>query len=169
MIEKDTPVQKVLELGKNCKKCGHCCSYSSGYILEKELKRIAEFLKISEKELKEKYLDEVYRFGNFVFKPKLKYKSEKPYGNCIFLKNNKQCSIHEVKSLHCRIGNCSPQYGEELNEWFMVNYLVDPYNANSIREWAIRLETRPTIHGARAEDLVGAEKLKKIMNYEIIK
>jgi Fe-S-cluster containining protein len=168
MIKKDTPLQNVLELSKNCKKCGHCCSYGSGYILEKELKRIAEFLQISEKELKEKHVDEVYRFGTFVFKPKLNYKSEKPYGNCVFLKN-KQCSIHTIKPLHCRIGNCSPEFGEQANEWFMVNYLVDPYNANSIREWALRIETRPTIEGARPEDLVGAQKLKKIMNYEIIK
>jgi len=166
MIKKDTPIQTALELGRACKKCGHCCSYGSGYVLEKELKRIAEFLKISEKELKEKHLDEVYRFGNFVYKPKIKYKSDMPYGKCIFLKKNNECSINEVKSLHCRIGNCNPVHGEQLSEWFMVNYLVDPYNANSIREWALRVETRPTIEGARPEDLVGAQKLKKIMNYE---
>ena len=63
MISKKTKLKKVLELGKKCKKCGHCCSHGSGALADDDLKKIAKFLKTTEEELKKTCLEDVERFN----------------------------------------------------------------------------------------------------------
>jgi len=167
MIEKSTPLAKVLELGKECRKCGHCCQHGTGFLVKEDIPKIAEFLGITEKELKEKYLEPITKFNTTLFRPK-SVKKDKPYGVCVFF--NKDCTIHQVKPLHCRIGNCN-EHGEELAVWFDLNYFVNPDDPQSIREWKLYLDSGgKTIPGGSLQELVpNKEVLKKILNYEVLK
>jgi len=166
-ITKLTPLKEVLELSKECKNCSLCCRYGSGFILKEELPRIAKFLNISQEKLKQNYLEEVELFNKKLFKPRT-IKLDKPYGHCIFLGNN-GCRIHEVKPLHCRISNCN-EYGEDLNQWFLLNYIINPNDPESIRQWANFVKFNEVIPGGNLHELIkDKEILKKILNYEILK
>ena len=168
IISKKTPKEKILELGDECKMCGNCCKYSSGYLAEDDMIKIARFMRITVDELKEKFLEEKDAFNTKVWKPK-QLKGSKPYGKCIFYNEQVGCTIHEVKPLHCRIGNCNI-YGEQLNQWFMLNYLVNPDDPESIRQWRIFLTQNEPIPGGSLNELVpDKEKLKMILNYEVLR
>lgn len=165
MISRQTPLKEVLQYGEKCKRCGRCCSHGGGFVLEEDLKRIADHLGITKEELIEKYLDEKISYNTKHYKLKQK---DYPYGPCIFLEG-KECKINEVKPLHCRIGNCS-KVGQELSIWFVLNYFVDPDDPESVRQWAQYLKTHPTIPGGYLKELVpDQERLRKILNYEILK
>jgi len=76
-----------------CSQCGDCCKGQGGtYVDEKKIKEIADFLNITEDQLKKDYLCRsssgryMIACGND--------------GKCIFFKNN--CSIHPVKPRMCR-------------------------------------------------------------------
>lgn len=166
MIKKDTSKKYILTLGKPCKKCGRCCSFDAGFAQENELPKIAEYLKISVDKLKKEYFDKKNVFNKEVYKPKLKKSKDMPFGPCIFMKNS-TCTIHKVKPLHCRVGNCG-KHGEEISEWYTVNYLVDKKSPESIRQWAIRVSVKKTIKGATPLEIIGdKERLRKILEYEV--
>ena len=44
-ITKSLTKKQALELGKYCKKCGSCCSYGSGALVNDDLKKLASFWK----------------------------------------------------------------------------------------------------------------------------
>jgi Fe-S-cluster containining protein len=165
MITKKTKLKDVLKAGKECNKCGNCCSHGTGFLVDGESKNISKFLDIKEEEL-DKLLDEVELFNKKMLRPKT---IGKPFGKCVFLKD-KLCSIQEVKPLHCRIGNCNSD-GEEISAWFTLNYLVDPKDPESVRQYKIYLETGgKLIKGGEIEELVpDKQKLSRILNFEIIK
>ncbi|MFO7711199.1 MAG: YkgJ family cysteine cluster protein [Candidatus Woesearchaeota archaeon] len=154
MVKKQTPRETILELGKECRNCGRCCQYTSGYVLPADIRPIAEYLGITEEELKDRYLEEVDVFNTALYKPKTK----KPYGPCVFYE--KGCSIHAVKPFHCRIGTCS-KHGKAITEWFYLNYCVTD-NISSLRQWAARVKVIPTIEGGRIDELVTTDLKKKI-------
>ena len=164
MIHANTSKEDVEALGKECDKCGHCCKYGAGFAQKNELKKIADHLKIDEETLKKEYFDEANVFNKVVYRPKIKKTDGLPFGPCIFMEKN-ECKIHEVKPLHCRVGNCG-EHGESLSEWYTINHLVDKDNMDSLRQWAIRVELKPTIKGGEPKDLVGEEKAKKIFRYK---
>ena len=159
-IHASTPTHEVEELGKVCDKCGHCCKYGTGFAQKNELKRIADHLKVDEEKLKKEYFDEANVFNKIVYRPKIKKTDGMPFGPCIFLEKN-TCKIQDVKPLHCKVGNCS-ENGEELSEWYTVNHLVDKENDQSLREWSVRTELKPTIKGGSTKELVGEEKEKNL-------
>jgi len=163
MITKQTPPSEILKLGHSCKQCGHCCSHGSGFLIDKDLKNISEFLKITEKEVKEKYLEEKDMFNTRLLRPKLR---NKPYGECIFLKD-KKCTIHKVKPFQCRVGNCN-EHGEQLSIWFMLNYQVNKDDPESIRQYKAYLKSGgKTIPGGKLEELIpDKEELNKILNFQ---
>jgi Fe-S-cluster containining protein len=162
-----TTKQEALKIGKACDNCGHCCSFGGCFVLDEDIPRIAKFLEIKEEELKRKYLDQKTLYNTKIHKTKT-VPSKKPYSECIFFED-KHCLIHEVKPLHCRIGNCK-EHGEELSIWFMLNYLVNEKDPQSIREWAIYLKTHPTIPGGKLEELVpDAKMLHEILYHKILK
>ena len=168
-ISTKTPLKDILKLAGDCKKCGHCCKYGSGYLVENDTKKIANFLGISEKKLKKEFLEENEKFNTKLLRPKTIKKEYKPYGECIFFDKNQGCSIHEVKPLHCRIGNCD-EHGEALHIWFTINYFVNKTDPESIRQWAVYLKTHPTIPGGRLEELVPDKKiLKKMLCFKILR
>jgi Fe-S-cluster containining protein len=165
-ITKDTPLKKILELGNRCDMDGNCCRFGGGFVLKEDMPRISQFLRLSENQFKAKYLKPIVRFNTKGFKLRSK-KTEMPYGECVFLKDNR-CAIHQVKPLHCRIGTCS-EHGEHISHWFTLNYYVNPDDAQSIREWAAYLKTQDTIPGGQVEELVDRERLNDMMTYKVLK
>lgn len=164
-IPKNAALKDILKLAPSCdcEDCRHGCKVGSGFLVE-DVKKIAMFLKITEDELKEQYLEEVSLFNKKMLRPK----HGRPYGKCVFFDDG--CRIHAVKPLQCRI-SMGCKNGEELNIWFMLNYLIDPYDPESIRQFALYLESGgKTLEGGRLEEIVPDKKLlKKILSYEILK
>ena len=184
-IKKNTPLKEVLRLGRECRRRNNCCSYGSGCLAGNDIKNIAkflrtteirgisvvseitkEFLNITEKELKEKYLEEVEKFNTKLLRPKL-IRKDKPYGRCIFF-DGSGCKIHKAKPLECKIGNCG-EHGEELSKWFMLNYCININDPESIRQYAIYLKTNRTLKGGELKNLVPKERLRKILSFEVLK
>ena len=163
MIHKDMSPEEVLQLTRDEQRTHEGCKYGSGYLTEEDLTNIAHHIGITETELKEKYLEEAEKFSTKTHRPKLIRKG-KPYGQCIFLKEGK-CSIEKVKPFHCRISNHG-KTSEMVQQWFDLNFFVDPENPNSIREYAQVLKVREPIKGGRLEDIVPKHKLKEILKEE---
>lgn len=167
MIKKDTALNDVLVHGKKCThKCGHCCTFGTGCLVGDDHKHIARFLDISEKELKEKYLEEVEKFNTKLQRPKIHKKNGLPYGRCVFLKDEYGCLIHPVKPLQCQIGTCA-DHGENLSIWFTLNYFLNPSDPESIRQFATYLKSGgKTLEGGELHNVVeDKERLKKILEY----
>lgn len=168
-IKKTTPLRKILELGKACKRCGHCCIYGTGFLTKGDIERIAWFLKISKKELIKNCLEPVTKFNKTLYRP-LAIKNKKAYGTCIFFNTDLGCTIHPVKPLQCKISTCD-EYGEDISVWFTLNYFVNPRDPESIRQWALYLLSGgKNIQGGALRELVpNASILRKILRYEILK
>ena len=83
IVSKKTPKHRILGLGKHCERSNHCCRFTTGFLAEDDLQNIADFLKISEKELRDKFLEEVKMFNTKALRPK-SLKDKKPYGPCVF-------------------------------------------------------------------------------------
>jgi len=167
MIHKNSSQIIVEELGNNCETCGHCCTYGSGIILLQEIEKIASYLKITKKEFEESFTENVEFFSKQHKRFKQNRKDKLPHGSCVFLEKN-ECKINPVKPLYCRIGNCGA-YANEAIQWFHLNYSVDKFNPNSIREWKIFTDNKKVIDGGKVEEIVqDKEVLKKILNYEIL-
>lgn len=172
LISKNTPLKEVLKLAAPCKcnSCNHGCKYGSGSLAGDDAKNIAKFLGISEEELKKGFLEEAELFNKRLLRPKLIREKNKPYGQCVFYDDKKGCTIHNVKPLECKTSINCKEYGEELSIWFMVNHVVDPNDAESIRQYAQYIRAGgKVILGAELENIVqDKEILKKILNYEIL-
>ena len=168
MITKKTPLKKILELAKECKQCGHCCMHGSGFVSKNEIKKLAKHFKFKEEAFIKKYLDETVIFNSTVYKFKTRKSNTRPYGTCILYRNG--CTIHKIKPLHCRIGNCN-KHGEELSAWFTVNYLVNPTDPESIRQFKLYIDSGgKTLKHGTLKDLVPDKKmLNKILNYKILR
>jgi Fe-S-cluster containining protein len=165
LISAKTPKEAVLKLGETkCKGCVHCCRYGSGALVESEAKKIAKFLRLTEEELKQKFLEEFEKFNTKRFRPKLLREKGKPYGKCIFLNEAVGCTIQEVKPLNCRIGSCN-QHSSDLQKWFDFRYFLNTNNPESVRQYALWLEFNEPLPGAKLEELVAKDKLKKMLNY----
>ncbi|MFH1510233.1 MAG: YkgJ family cysteine cluster protein [Candidatus Woesearchaeota archaeon] len=148
-----------MKLGSECKRCGHCCTMGTGYVLKEEVGKLAEGL--GEGEFIKKYLDEVLRFNKRLFRLKAKN------GSCVFF--DKICTIQANKPLHCRISTCAGS-GDEIQQWFFANHVVDPYDPTSLREWNLHVRLRGTIPGANPGELFPDKaKLRKILGYKIIR
>lgn len=173
MITKNTPLKDVLKLAPacQCNACNHGCKYGSGSLVEGDSKKIAEFLKISEEDLKKDFLEEIELFNKKVLRPRLLRENGKVHGRCIFFSGEKGCTIHPVKPLECKTSMGCKDYSEELSIWFMINHIVDVNDPESVRQYAQYLKAGgKTIPGASLDELVpNKEKLKKILSYEILK
>ena len=166
-------MKEVLKLAApcQCNSCNHGCKYGSGSLAGDDAKNIAKFLGVSGAELKKGFLEEVELFNKKVLKPRLVRENGKPHGKCIFYDDEKGCTIHAVKPLECKTSIGCKDYGEELSVWFMVNHLVNPEDPESIRQYAQYIKSGgKIIQGAGLQNLVpDREKLRKILNYEILK
>ena len=169
MLQKKTPLSEILSISENCERCGHCCSYGSGALIDGDIEKITQHLQVSQEDLKKQYLEEIEKFNTKRFRPKTNKVKDRPYGKCIFLTEDKLCKIHTVKPTGCRVGTCGPD-GEKLSIWFSLNCFVDVDDPESIRQWAIYLETHPTINGGTLSELVPDEKrLQKMLEFAEIR
>ncbi len=101
-----------------CVKCGFCCHRRTCIPTPEELKKIAEFLKLTPKELINKFFAIDTRFGgDYYIKPlgeNIKdlagkfIPSERTYneGKCIFLDINNECKIYPVRPITARTQEC---------------------------------------------------------------
>jgi Fe-S-cluster containining protein len=169
-ITKQTPIEHVLKLGKDCERCGHCCSYGSGYFLDEDIEIISRSIGIQKETFIKEFLEEHEVFNTKIHKAKLNRQKNRPYGSCIFFEPEKGCTIHNKKPLHCSIAKGCGEHGQALSIWFTLNYLVNPTDPESIRQWASYLKTHPTIPGGELRDLIKDERLlKEILNYQKLK
>ena len=167
-IRKDTSERLIVEhastcpVSDDCKSCGKCCQYGTGYLIESDIPKIAKFLRISEEELKQKYLEQVELFHKHMWKPKT---ITKPFGPCVFYKDG--CSIHSVKPKQCKTGSWNDE-SDQLVQWFYLNYVVDPEDPESVRQWASYLQHyKAVIQGGELQELVpDKERLQKILGFE---
>jgi Fe-S-cluster containining protein len=143
----------------------------SGFLSWGDSKKLAQFLGISEKELKEKHLEEVELFNKKLLRPKLERKGGKPYGKCTFYDAKKGCMVHSAKPLQCVVSMGCGEHGEELQTWFMLNHMVNAYDPEAIRQYADYLAAGgKMIPGGKLEELVPDKKvLKKILSFEMLK
>ncbi len=173
MISKQTKKEDILKLSKDCKceKCENGCHYGSGAFLDEQLKDVAGFLKISEDELKEKYLEEVEKFNTKRFRPKILRQNNKPYGKCIFFDEEKKCTIHKVKPFECRIASGCSKEGEKISIWFMLNHFLNEKDPESVRQYSTYLKSGgKTIKGGEISEIIKDKNmLKKILSYEKLK
>lgn len=148
-------------VSNDCKSCGKCCQYGTGCLIDSDVPKIAEFLGISEEELKKRYLEQVEKFHKVLWKPKT---TKKPFGPCVFYRHGEGCSIHKVKPKQCRTGSWNDE-SAELVQWFYLNYVVEPDDPESIRQWATYLAFQEkVIPGGKLEELIpDKEKLQNIL------
>jgi Fe-S-cluster containining protein len=143
---------------------------SSGFLAEHDIGSISKFLHLSKDELKKHHLEKVNMYNKDVWRPKLERKDNKPYGKCTFFQKGVGCKIHPVKPLHCKIAMNCKEYGEQLNTWFYLNHVVDETDPEAIRQWAVYLETHPTIPGGTVEEMVPDKETRiRILNYDILR
>ncbi|MFW6014660.1 MAG: YkgJ family cysteine cluster protein [Candidatus Nanoarchaeia archaeon] len=167
-ITAKTPSEYIKKLALNCEKCGHCCTYGSGYFLNDDIKRISSHMGVKKEQFIKDFLEEKRLFNTRVYCGKTK-RNNKPFGPCIFFDSKEGCVIHEVKPFHCSLSMGCGEYGEYIALWFTLNYLVNPNDPESIRQWANYLQTHPTLPGGELHELVpDREKRRKILNYEIL-
>lgn len=79
-----------------CTQCGKCCTGSPGYVwlLEEDIARLSEHLKLSREEFLQKYARAVE------FRYSLKEHSDT--FDCVFLKDNK-CTVYDKRPKQCRV------------------------------------------------------------------
>jgi len=170
MINASTPLDEILALAHecSCSQCNHGCKMGSGILAEGDAEAIALFLKIDKKRLEKEYLEKILLLNKQLLRPKLIRKDRKPYGRCIFFRNDR-CSVHPVKPLQCKVAmGCKP-YGEELMIWFMLNYVFDRRDPESIRQYASYIDSGgKTLPGGALKDIVSdSKRLKKILDRDI--
>ena len=98
-----------MELRFECQRgCVNCCNVSGYvYITERDLKRIARYVKMSTEEFELQY---VYRTRHLL-------RLRKPRGSqCHFLREG-GCGIHPVNPVQCRLFPFWPELVESRREW----------------------------------------------------
>ncbi len=98
----------VSGLAFDCQGCGRCCAGpEEGYVwlTDKEAAAIAEFLGITDTEMRDKH---VRRVGQ-----RLSLREKKPSRDCVFLEaddqGHRKCSIYSVRPMQCRTWPYWPQ------------------------------------------------------------
>ena len=173
LISKNTPKEEILKID-NPNPFNHCL-FSSGYVLNEEIKEIADFLGISEEELVNKYLEETERFGRKVHRIKQEKKKintsegkvELPHGKCAFYDERFGCLLGDKRPLFCKLSN-HPLFSKSLIEWFDLNFIVDPQDPQSLREWMtyLKFHNNDVIPGGELESLAPKEKINSILKFE---
>lgn len=78
-----------------CTQCGDCCTGDPGFVWidEREITKIASFLNVPEREVREYYGKKGVKGITL---------REKANGDCIFFETGKGCVIYEVRPTQCR-------------------------------------------------------------------
>lgn len=120
MMKKKKFYQNGLYFG--CTECGNCCSDTSGYVelTEAEAENIAGFLKLSEADFLEKYVE--LRDQESAFRLK-----SHENGDCIFLVENR-CTIYPARPLQCRTFPFWPENLKSNHRWKITAALCPGIN-----------------------------------------
>ena len=118
-----TTSEEIINLTSECNKCGHCCSFGSGYLIEEDFETLAKHLDIDVETLKKDYLEEVTILTKILHKPKLIHKESKFFGSCIFLKDG-ICDIHSVKPFYCKLGSGCKNEADLIWQWFLHHHVI---------------------------------------------
>lgn len=173
MITKTTPLSTIEQLTPacTCNACAHGCTMGSGFLATTDMKPLAEFLKMTENELKEKHLEESDQFNTNMWRPKIERKNGKPYGKCTFYSKEQGCTVHKAKPLQCKTSMGCKEYGEDLHAWFILNHAVNPHDPESIRQYQAYLEAGgKTIPGGAIDELVpDKEKRESMLSFAMLK
>lgn len=139
---------------KKCNKCGFCCHRRTCAPTPEELKKIANFLKLTPTQLINKYyaIDRLWLANTYYVKPiginqkDLRGKfipSDRTFneGKCIFLDKNNLCKIYPVRPNTAKICKCwsdkeydpkdinSEWKGDKLKEEFGINGSKEEYKS----------------------------------------
>jgi hypothetical protein len=172
MIHAKSSAEEVIKLTHPCRcdACENSCNFGSGAFADGEVEKLAAFLGISPEKTKEKFLEEIERFGTKRMKPKLEKKENMPYGKCVFYHKDAGCRIHDAKPFECKISMGCKDYGNDLIAWYHINYFLDKKNPESLRQFKSYLESGgKTLPGAEHKDLFDEKILKKMNEFEDIK
>lgn len=100
---------KTMQPRCSCIHCREACMHKPGWFLPGQISKLANFLKMSNKEIFNKFLGVDWYVGDssiFVLAPAITDMSAgteypaKPFGRCVFFKDNK-CSIYPVRPYEC--------------------------------------------------------------------
>ena len=120
-------------------------------LIASDIPKIASYLGISEQLLKDNLLEKVVRLNKGMYRPRLLRKG-KPYGPCVFFDKEKRCTIHEVKPLQCKTALCN-ELGPALEQWFTLNYIMNPHDTIALKEWKEYEKRNPPISGGSIKEL----------------
>lgn len=95
----------------SCKYCGKCCHYEIPLSLL-DIHRIAHFLDVSDREAFKKYIQTKISHGSGLFTI-----SKKKDSACVFLTDDKKCSVHDEKPNACKFYVCSLDSNKEVIPW----------------------------------------------------
>jgi Fe-S-cluster containining protein len=174
-ITRLTPLSRVLSMISESQRPGNACTFTSGLIHEDELHSIATHLDVSKEQLENNLLEKHDVYNKKMHRPKVvkqKGKEHLPYGSCIFLDKDQEghvCKLDENKPLHCKLSTGN-KLGHKLHIWYLLKYVIDPKDPESLRQWSIYLKSHPTIPGGELHELEpNSDILRKILSYEIFK
>lgn len=139
---------KTKRISCSCEGCQNACSYKPGWFKFGEIEKVANYLKISLKELFDNYLAVDWYKDLFVLAPVLINEEPggmypyNPKGECIFFEKNK-CKIHAVAPYECQqyyhdenINFVRERHRDVAQTWmgkekYIKNYLgYEPYIKN---------------------------------------
>lgn len=97
-----------------CTKCGVCCHRATGMLQQKDLKPIADFLKITPEQLFKKFLVArkcIFDIWHVAPRRKGEKAGVESYSidinkSCVFFSKKNGCKIHSVKPTECRTQQC---------------------------------------------------------------
>ena len=122
-------------LAFECTGCGRCCAGpQEGYVwvYEDQIAEIAEYLEISETEMREKHVRKVGRRYSLV--------ERKDNNDCIFL-TPRSCIIYPVRPTQCRTWPFWPDNLASPDEWAMAGLRCGGINRGSVHS-CDEIETR---------------------------
>jgi Fe-S-cluster containining protein len=161
-ITKQTRKEELEKASSDCKRCGHCCTFGSGWVLDNEIPDLAENLGLTKEEFTKTKLEPTTLFNTTIYRFRQVRKEGMPYGHCVFRSKEMTCEIQDIKPLHCRITSCKT-HGVDANEWYIVNNFVNPADPESVKEWKIRLDMKGTIEGGDIESLIPDKEFREMM------
>mgnify|MGYP000017521560 FL=1 len=121
-------------LAFECLQCGNCCAGpAEGYVwvTQEDIVRIAEYLGISEKEMRRRYVRKVGGRFSLVEQKKTK--------DCIFLENSKngrrRCLIYPVRPIQCQTWPFWPMNLIDPDAWCQAGKRCPGINRGNIHDY----------------------------------
>jgi hypothetical protein len=133
-VTAESTLIELQSIGKtDCGACGHCCEYGSGYLLDEDIKRLAEHFQISKEEFLKRYAEPITIFNTKGWRLR-QIRTKFPAGQCVLYDKQKKCTVHEKKPVYCSITTCKP-CGGDIVHWFRYHHYVNKNDKVSVDEY----------------------------------